>query len=256
MVKWRQATGTPIEPEACLRIKINKNMKEKLPTYLLPDRPIAFNRDFVRIGCGIKGSLMLSQAVYWSRRTDAQDGSFWKTQEEWEEETGMTRHEQMNALKTLRKLDFIFVEKRGLPAKNYYIVNTNKILEQLSKDDKWSQKRTTSGTQSAITGSRKSGLHSNTEITTETTSDICDTLTKKTEDFVKELKESMQGLTLNKSQIEEIKKFVSYWTEPNKSKTKIKWELEKTWDMKRRVGTWMRNSVKFNKSNEPKGIRI
>ena len=40
------------------------------------------------------------------------------------------------------------------------------------------------------------------------------------------------------------------------SKTKIRWELEKTWDMKRRVGTWMRNSVKFNKSNEPKGIRI
>jgi len=83
-----------------------------------------------------------------------------------------------------------------------------------------------------------------------------DTLTKKTEKFVEELKESMQGLTLNQNQIEEIKKFVSYWTEPNKSKTKVRWELEKTWDMKRRVGTWMRNSVKFNKSNEPKGIRI
>ena len=231
-------------------------MKQQLPSYLLPDRPIAFNRDLVRIGCGIKGSLMLSQAIYWCRRTTSKDGSFWKTQEEWEEETGMTRHEQMNALKTLRKLDFILVEKRGLPAKNHYIVNTNKIIEELSKDHKWSQKRTTSDTENRTTSGRKSGLHSNTEITTETTTDICDTHTKKTERFIKDLKESMHDMTLNKSQIDEIRKFVSYWTEPNKSKTKIKWEMEKTWDMKRRVGTWMRNSVKFNKSNEPKGIRI
>jgi hypothetical protein len=55
----------------------------------------------------------------------------------------------------------------------------------------------------------------------------------------------MKGMSLNKSQIEEIQKFVSYWTEPNKSKTKIRWELERTWDIKRRLGTWMRNSIKF-----------
>jgi len=88
---------------------------------------------------------------------------------------------------------------------------------------------------------------------TQSTEDV---ITQKTKNFIKELKEQLNGMTLNKQQQEEMKKFVSYWTEPNKSKTKIRWELEKTWDMKRRVGTWMRNSVKFNKSNEPKGIRI
>ena len=39
-----------------------------------------------------------------------------------------------------------------------------------------------------------------------------------------------------------IKEFVSYWTEPNKSKTKMRFELQRTWDMARRLATWKRNS--------------
>jgi hypothetical protein len=40
--------------------------------------------------------------------------------------------------------------------------------------------------------------------------------------------------------------FHSYWTEPNKSKTKMRFELEKTWDLKRRLDTWVKNDKKFN----------
>ena len=47
------------------------------------DRPIAFNRHYVSLGCGINGSLMLSQMVYWSKRTKDQNGYSYKTQEEW-----------------------------------------------------------------------------------------------------------------------------------------------------------------------------
>lgn len=36
--------------------------------------------------------------------------------------------------------------------------------------------------------------------------------------------------------------FYDYWTEPNKSGTKMKFELQKTWDLKRRLGTWDRNN--------------
>lgn len=32
--------------------------------------------------------------------------------------------------------------------------------------------------------------------------------------------------------------FISYWTEPNKSRTKMHFEMEKTWDTKRRLATW------------------
>lgn len=229
-------------------------MKEKLPAYLLPDRPIAFNRDFVRIGCGIKGSLMLSQAVYWSRRTTAKDGSFWKLQEEWEEETGMTRHEQMTALKRLKKLGFISVEKRGIPAKNYYILNTNKILEELSKskDCKWYGKRTTREEGKRTTGDSESGPHSITEITTEITTEI-ETKTKK---FVIDLKNELKGTSFKKDEIEELKEFVAYWTEPNKSRTKLKWELEKTWDMQRRVRRWFKNKKDWSKDKQKNKYQI
>ena len=49
-----------------------------------------------------------------------------------------------------------------------------------------------------------------------------------------------------KAQYEDImlKSFFSYWSEPNKTKTKMRYELQKTWDTKRRLLTW------YNRSNE------
>jgi len=43
----------------------------------------------------------------------------------------------------------------------------------------------------------------------------------------------------------EMRNFVSYWTELNKSGTKQRWELEKTFELSRRVATWFRNSGKW-----------
>ena len=137
----------------------------------LPDRPIAFNRDFVSIGCGIKGALMLSQAVYWAKRTTSKDMSFYKTQAEWEEETGLTRHEQAGAQKTLQELGFIKVEKKGMPAKNYYFVQEEAIFEALLEiGSQSSEKRTTSHPKSGSQVDRKADDIPYTEITTETTS--------------------------------------------------------------------------------------
>lgn len=42
--------------------------------------------------------------------------------------------------------------------------------------------------------------------------------------------------------------FINYWTEQNRSNTKMKFELEKTWDTKRRLERWNKNSKKWNKS--------
>lgn len=41
--------------------------------------------------------------------------------------------------------------------------------------------------------------------------------------------------------------FYKYWTEPNKSNSKFKQELEKTWDLSRRLETWAKNDKNFNK---------
>lgn len=40
--------------------------------------------------------------------------------------------------------------------------------------------------------------------------------------------------------------FFNYWSEPNKSKTKMRWEMEKTWDIKRRLKTFYDNQQKWH----------
>ena len=50
-----------------------------------------------------------------------------------------------------------------------------------------------------------------------------------------------------------IRAFYDYWTEPNKSKTKMRFELEKTWDVKRRLNTWaIREKIKNNGTDKTK----
>jgi predicted transcriptional regulator len=51
-----------------------------------------------------------------------------------------------------------------------------------------------------------------------------------------------------------IKDFYLYWTEPNHSNKKMKYELEKTWSLERRLRTWIKNDKNFKngKSNNTK----
>ena len=48
--------------------------------------------------------------------------------------------------------------------------------------------------------------------------------------------------------------FIDYWTEPTKSKTspKMKYELQKTWETKRRLKTWANNQKKWDKPKSNK----
>lgn len=55
---------------------------------------------------------------------------------------------------------------------------------------------------------------------------------------------------------EMLNEFYFYWTEPNQRKTKMKFEMEKTWSIERRLNTWSKQSVKFgtavSKAEKPK----
>lgn len=44
-----------------------------------------------------------------------------------------------------------------------------------------------------------------------------------------------------------IRAFFEYWTEPNKSRTRMKFELEETWDVLRRLTTWENKELKWKK---------
>lgn len=40
--------------------------------------------------------------------------------------------------------------------------------------------------------------------------------------------------------------FFNYWSEPNKTGKKMRWEMEKTWDLARRLKRWSDNQIKWN----------
>ena len=60
----------------------------------------------------------------------------------------------------------------------------------------------------------------------------------------------------NKYEIELLKNFFQYWTEPNLSKTKMLFELQKTFDIERRLATWVRNDKTFAPKQQIKQDRL
>lgn len=96
------------------------------------DRPIAFHRAFLGLGLGVKSALFLSQCVYWSTRTKDPDGWFYKSQAEWEEETGLTRGEQEGVRQQLRRHGYLHERKAGVPCRLYFRLDNDALWRDLS----------------------------------------------------------------------------------------------------------------------------
>ncbi|MBN3875263.1 hypothetical protein [Nostoc sp. JL23] len=91
--------------------------------------PIAFHRIFATISGGVAEGLFLSQAYYWSLRTTIDGEWFYKTQQEWCEETALNRREQETARKRLIKLGILEEKREGMPSQLYYRVNRSVLYD-------------------------------------------------------------------------------------------------------------------------------
>lgn len=102
----------------------------------LLDSPIAFHRVFVDVCGSVTAALLLSQILYWSKRTKDPDGWFWKTQDDWKEETGLSRYEQEGARAVLRKLKILEEKKEAQPPSwrhtLYFRLNKVRLVELLN----------------------------------------------------------------------------------------------------------------------------
>lgn len=105
----------------------------------LLDRPIAYHRAYCRLGCGITGALVLSQAVYWQARVPMdgnphhQKGWWWHTQAEWYDETGLTRTELTTARGRLVRAGVLEYRRMGVPARGFYRVDLQVLLTRLQE---------------------------------------------------------------------------------------------------------------------------
>lgn len=53
-----------------------------------------------------------------------------------------------------------------------------------------------------------------------------------------------------------IRKFFDYWTELNKSQTKMRWELERVFEIKKRLSTWASRDNQFNSKPKQEDVPV
>jgi len=100
----------------------------------LLSRPIAFHRSLVPVAGNVAGAVWLGQLLYWSDgRGKDPNGWIYKTQDEWEEETGLSADQQRNVRELLRKQGVIEEKKKGIPCRIFYRVKLENLASLLAK---------------------------------------------------------------------------------------------------------------------------
>lgn len=96
-------------------------------------RPIAFQPIFAEICEDLNAGLMLSQLWYWKDNKSAvqRGGWFYKTRSEWKEETFLSRFQQEQARKLLKKRKFIVESFHGSPPKLYFKVSFGHVIDAI-----------------------------------------------------------------------------------------------------------------------------
>lgn len=202
---------------------------------LLTKRVVAVPPILIKVFGSAKLAIMWSQIAYWKDKTNDKDGWIYKTQVEMYEETGLTRKEQDKAREIGRKLEVLEDKVMGTPPKIHYRVNLEKTVELIEKY--LSESNTQSLFPVEDAPEKTPGQIAIDFFNTGNGSSI-------RMDIANEIVDASGG-NLDVI-IAEMKKFIIYWTEPNKSGTKVRWQLEKTFDVKRRIYTWLSRAKIIN----------
>ena len=178
---------------------------------------------------GLKGAVLLADLISKEEYFIANgmtDGWFFNTAKNIEEDTCLTSHQQRKAIKSLKDLGIIETKVIGVPAKQHFKIIENKLLSYFNTSCEESAKLVVKKTQTINKNNNKNNNNNN--------------ISNRRNEFVFEvLSFDYDESVLNG--------FIDYWTEPNKSNTKMKYELNKTWKTSLRLKTWATNQKKWDK---------
>jgi len=179
---------------------------------------------------GLKEAILLADLIskeqYFIDNNTIQDEWFFNTAENIENDTTLSRHKQSIAIKNLVKKGFIKTKLKGLPATLHFKIIENKIVNFLKTSIKKTLKLDI----------KKLNTNKNKLIRITNNK----SLSIRAQEFQEEV--FMSNLSTDICQ-----EFIDYWTETNKSNSKMKFELERTFDIKKRVSRWIKNDKKWNK---------
>ena len=147
------------------------------------------------------------------------DGWFFNTEANIEADTTLTPFMQRKCLKALRKYGIIETKRKGIPAKQFFKINEELVIKFLNN----------------LSATKSTTINKNKEIRI-----INNTISNRKEKFI---------LDVSSFDYEEsvLNDFVDYWTEPNKSGTKMKYELQQTWSTNLRLKNWAKNQKQWSK---------
>jgi len=178
---------------------------------------------------GLKGAVLLADLISKEEYFIANgmtDGWFFNTAKNIEDDTCLTSHQQRKAIKRLKDLGIIETKVVGIPAKQHFKIIENKLLSYFNTSCEESAKLVVKKTQTINKNNNKNNNNNN--------------ISNRRNEFVFEVLSFDYDESI-------LNGFIDYWTEPNKSNTKMKYELNKTWSTKLRLKTWANNQKKWDK---------
>ena len=98
---------------------------------LLLKRPIVFYRHFYLLTDDLAAALFLSQACYWTDVKEGDDGWFYKSAEEWQEETCLSWYLQKKSRTTLLNLGVLEESNHKSEHKIYFRVNYEELFTRI-----------------------------------------------------------------------------------------------------------------------------
>ena len=183
---------------------------------------------------GLKGAVLLADLISKEEYFIANgmtDGWFFNTAKNIEDDTCLTSHQQRKAIKSLKDLGIIETKVVGIPAKQHFKIIENKLLSYFNTSCEETAKLVVKKTQTINKNNNNNNNNNN--------------ISNRKNEFVFEVLSFDYDESI-------LNGFIDYWTEPNKSKSKMKFELEKTWETKRRLKTWAANQKKWDKPKSNK----
>ena len=190
---------------------------------------IILNKELAR-QVGLKEAILLADLIskeeYFISK-GMTDGWFFNTEANIEADTTLNPYHQRKCIKTLKTHQIIETKRMGIPAKQYFKINEQQVMQILNN----------------LLVKDSTTINKNKEIRI-----INNTISNRRNDFVFEV------LTFDYDE-SILNGFIDYWTEPNKSNTKMKFELNKTWKTELRLKTWAANQKKWDKpKSNPKSM--
>jgi len=93
-------------------------------------RPVAYYPSLVKLVGSVKAAILLGQLFFWQERTEADDGFFFKSVIDLQEETGLSYKEQLAARAELVRPGLMTVEYRRARHRLYYRIDLE-VLDRL-----------------------------------------------------------------------------------------------------------------------------